>query len=156
MDKKDNSTDNVYHVNFSRGHQKPTQDPDTLGSHESKWEEIWDHQGLITLGSTRKLIDFTEIIGRGTVLVTLDARFDTVTVPEEFSSRGNLNLSFDHRYNIADFSYDSSGVRASLSFSGIPQWCDIPWDAIYAMQCREADIRKVYIDSIPADYPDYL
>lgn len=53
-----------------------------------------------------------------------------VVVPERFRGTSELVLNYSYRYHIADFNFDDERVVASLSFSGFPFQCVVPWDAV--------------------------
>ena len=80
-----------------------------------------------------KLAIFQEMIDDGMVMVTLDTRVDGVVVPGQFAGQSELRLNFSHQFHIPDFVYDEQGVRASLSFQGSRQLCDVPWPAVYIL-----------------------
>lgn len=103
--------------------------------------------------SNREKLDlFSEMVDKGTVLVTLDARHEGVIVPPQFSEELRLNLNFCHQFGIADFEYDLAGVRASLSFGGVDSFCDVPWGAVYMMRSHVENDVMVF----PAEIPEEL
>ena len=67
------------------------------------------------------------LITQGLVVAAQNKKF--TLVPESCSSR-IVHLNFSYRYRIDDFCVDEKGIRASLSFGGVPQFCDIPWSAV--------------------------
>lgn len=103
-----------------------------------------------------KLEAFESLIDVGTVMVTLDARIDSVVVPEEFAGNPQLNLNFCHLFRVPDFAYDSEGVRASLSFSGRDIWCDVPWDAVYMLRSHGSGDVMIFPGSLPAEIRDLM
>ena len=98
-----------------------------------------------------KLEVFSELVDVGTVLLTLDTRYAGVVVPERFAGDLRLNLNFCHRFGIPDFGYDEAGVRASLSFSGVDHWCEIPWGAVYMMRSHVENEVRLFTGSIPPE-----
>ena len=52
---------------------------------------------------------------------------------------------------IPDFCVDSKGIRASLSFGGVPFFCDIPWDAVCGISSQITDEFFVWINVFQAD-----
>ena len=102
-------------------------------------------------GNDEKLEVFTEMLDRGTVLVTLDARREDVGVPPHFASEMRLNLNFCHLFGISDFEYDEMGVRASLSFGGVDTYCDVPWTAVYMMRSHVENDVTLFPGSIPPE-----
>lgn len=103
------------------------------------------------LANDEKLGVFSDLIEKGTVLVTLDARVDGVTVPGHLSDQHRLGLNFCHLYGIPDFEYDGWGVRASLSFGGRDSYCDIPWGAVYMMRSHVENDVTLFPESIPRE-----
>ena len=59
-----------------------------------------------------------------------DPRIKGVSVPAHFADRSELVLNFSHRFFIDDFTYDERAVCASLSFSGRPYFCVVPWASV--------------------------
>lgn len=102
-------------------------------------------------GNEEKLGVFSDMIEKGTVLVTLDARRDGVTVPGQFGDQLRLNLNFCHMFGIPDFEYDPWGVRASLSFGGQDVYCDVPWTAVYMMRSHVENDVTLFPASIPPE-----
>ena len=99
----------------------------------------------------KKAVSMNAMLLKGAVMVTLDARADGVIVPAAHAGNVGLNLNFDYEYGIPDFEVDEDGVRASLSFGGRDQWCDIPWSAIYAMRSHEDDELMIFPKSFPKE-----
>lgn len=102
--------------------------------------------------NAEKLELFSEMVEKGTVLVTLDARRDGVVVPRQFTEEMRLNLNFCHQFGILDFDYDVAGVRASLSFGGVDFFCDIPWTSVWIMRSHVQNDGYMF----PADIPEEL
>lgn len=100
-------------------------------------------------GADEKLRDFTEMIERGMVMVTLDARRFGVRVPPRFAGELELRLNFSLRFQVADFRYDGRGVRASLSFQGTAFFCDVPWTAIYQLRSHVDNQVRLWPDDMP-------
>jgi hypothetical protein len=98
-----------------------------------------------------KLDVFSDMIGSGVVMVTLDARREDVVVPPRHEGDPRLNLNFSHGFQIPDFSYDSEGVRASLLFDGEDMWCDVPWDAVYMLHSQASDEIVQFPSSMPEE-----
>lgn len=76
---------------------------------------------------------FCKFIDLGMVSVTLNPEVDGVCVPPQFVDKSELILNFSHRFFIEDFTYDERAVCASLSFSGRPFYCVVPWGAVKMM-----------------------
>lgn len=77
-----------------------------------------------------------EWLSTGMTIIHLDSRFPGVDLPpaairaSEAADHVRISLSWQFRVPL---SLDSDAVRATLSFSGVPHDCVIPWDAIYAI-----------------------
>ena len=80
--------------------------------------------------ASKKYGIFCKYIDNGMVSVTLDPRIKGVSVPAHFADRSELVLNFSHRFFIDDFMYDDRVVCASLSFSGRPYFCVVPWASV--------------------------
>jgi stringent starvation protein B len=100
-----------------------------------------------------KLQRFTELIQKGMVMATLDARKDGVQVPSRFATDPQLNLNFSHRFGVSDFAYDARGVRSTLTFGGQPYFCDIPWTAVWGLRSHvdNPDHVVLWHASLPAE-----
>lgn len=57
-----------------------------------------------------------------------------------------VHLNFSYRFGLSDFAVDSKGIRASLSFGGVAQWCDLPWDAVVGLSSSVTDQFFIWID----------
>lgn len=116
--------DNVIHVNFGQASSRAGE-PEERAPGEGGLEE------LPADPLARKKHDiFSKFIEEGMVSVTLDPRGEGVCVPPQFDQRPELVLNFSHRFFIDDFTYDERAVCASLSFSGQPFYCVVPWSAV--------------------------
>lgn len=96
-----------------------------------------------------KLHSFAGLIERGLTSVTLDARYEEVQVPEEHKGSPVLILNFSHAFRASDFVYDEDGVSCTLSFSGHPFHCVVPWAAVFQMRDRNNSIVISYPLSVP-------
>ncbi len=89
-------------------------------------------------GPNPKYEVFQRMIEEGMVMVTLDTRVEDVSVPPKYEGLPELRLNFSHMFHIDDFDYDTSGVRASLSFEGTRHFCDVPWEAVFMLYSHES------------------
>jgi stringent starvation protein B len=95
---------------------------------------------------------FLALLKEGWTSLHLDARCPGVIVPEAFRGEAHLVLQYGHDLPILipDLEVDEYGVRATLSFSRLPQLTVVPWSAVYAVAC--VDGRGVlYQEDVPAD-----
>lgn len=84
------------------------------------------------------------------IMVHLLPSMEGVKVPEQFKRSPVLRLNFSYNFGISDFEVDEKGIRATLSFNKIPFFCDIPWEAIFAMSVENNHRIYVWNDTIPA------
>ena len=75
------------------------------------------------------------LLEQTTAFVHLDPRLQGVVVPMTFKSRGQLELQvgLNMAVPIPDLRVEDDGLSCTLSFSGRPFWCSIPWSAVYAV-----------------------
>lgn len=98
-----------------------------------------------------KLETFSRYIEEGKVMVTFDARAEGVKVPPSHKGDFQLGLNFSHLFRLDDFDYDEVGVRASLSFSGQPFFCDVPWSSVFLIQSHVTNEAELFQDAVPAE-----
>lgn len=84
-------------------------------------------------------------------MVTLDARLPGVDVPARFRDDGRLRLNLSHRFGHA-MELNDWGVRATLTFGGVPHACRLPWNSIYQVMSHATSEQFVF----PGDVPDDL
>jgi hypothetical protein len=138
LEKEDVREDNVIHVDFGAP-RAPAVEPDTPPYYDVG---TFDPDAL----AFKKLEIFTEFVDAGMVSVTLDASAQGVCVPPQFEGRPELVLNFSHRFYIEDFTYDEHAICASLSFSGTPFYCVVPWKAVKILLCHD-DNRVAVFDA---------
>lgn len=117
-EQKEEVPNNVIRVNFGAAAAEPELEP--YDSSQFPDDPL----------AAKKYDIFSKYIDNGMVSITLDPRTDGVVVPEHFARRPELVLNFSHRFYIEDFTYDQRAVCASLSFSGRPFYCVVPWGAV--------------------------
>lgn len=139
----DESLDNVIRVDFGAASSAAQPRGELREVHEPSEAEVTAEQ------SAEKTRIFGELIELGTVMVTMDARPDSVLVPDEFKDEFRLNLNFCFSFGIPDFEFDDRGVRASLSFGGVDVRCEVPWDAVYMLRSHV----KNDVVLFPNDFP---
>lgn len=91
------------------------------------------------------------LLERGMVMVTLDARRPGVDVPAQFTSDPRLRLNLSYRFQLP-LELNEWGVRAVLTFGGVPHACKIPWNAIYQVYSHASKDQYLF----PADVPEDL
>ncbi len=126
-------TDNVVNVDF-KAPLKPKRQP--LSAKDKR-------------RNREKLDVFKQLVEQGMVMVVMDSRKPGVQVPPRFADDHQLRLNFSLKFYIDDFEYDDYGVRASLSFNKVPYYCDIPWDAVYALNSQAVEQGVMWPDDVP-------
>lgn len=90
------------------------------------------------------------MLERGMVLVTLDARRPGVIVPERLAGDPALGLNLSWRFGLP-MELGEWGVRATLTFGGVPIACSLPWNAIWAVRSHKTPERYVFEADVPDD-----
>jgi stringent starvation protein B len=100
----------------------------------------------------RKLVQ--ELMDQGPVLVHVDARADSVEVPDQFRHQARLVLRFGYRLSppIVDLDVGEQAIRGTLTFGGQPFPCAVPWTALYAVIAESDGQGTVW----PEDVPDEI
>ena len=96
---------------------------------------------------------FRHLLEGGIAALHFDARHPGVQVPPRFANDPWLVLNFSWRYNVADFLFDDEHVQGSLSFSGRPYFCVIPWTAVFAMTNEARTEGQHWADDMPQEPP---
>ncbi len=84
------------------------------------------------------------------VLVVVDARKGGVIVPPQFRGEAQLRLNLSLRFQ-TPMTIDRWGVRAVLTFGGVPFECKMPWDSVYVMFSHVSGDPYVFPDDVPAE-----
>lgn len=92
------------------------------------------------------------LLESSSVFVHLDPRADGVTVPPWFKKQPQLvlQIGLNMPVPIPDLSLDGDGVSCTLSFNRSPQFCNVPWKAIYAL-VGEDGRGMVWPDDVPPE-----
>jgi stringent starvation protein B len=93
------------------------------------------------------------LLGRGPVLVHVDARRAEVAVPARFRADASLVLRFGFSLSpaIADLAVDDNGISGTLTFGGQPFHCVLPWTAVYAAMVEGEQRGTVWPEDVPED-----
>jgi len=102
------------------------------------------------LPEKRSVVD--AMLKDGPVLLHLDARRAGVKVPPDLAGDPALVLRIGHNLTpaIPDLTLDEDGVRATLTFRGVPHACVVPWTALFAVT-NEAGQGLVYDKDVPPE-----
>lgn len=100
----------------------------------------------------RKLVQ--TLLDQGPILIHIDARGESVIVPEHFRSQARLVLRFGYRLSppIVDLDVGEEAIRGTLTFGGQPFTCTVPWQSLYAVIAESSGQGTVW----PEDVPDEI
>ena len=90
------------------------------------------------------------LLSEGDAMVCLDARQDGVVVPKAYKNDPSLNLIFNLNFR-RPIDIQKEGIHVTLSFSGRPHKCEIPFDAIWAIYEPAMKKGQVWEESLPRD-----
>jgi len=95
---------------------------------------------------------FLALLREGWTSLHIDARRPGVIVPAHLRGEAHLVLQYGHDLpiSIPDLEVDDYGVRATLSFSRMPQLTVVPWSAIYVVACDDGR-GVLYQEDVPED-----
>jgi stringent starvation protein B len=105
----------------------------------------------MSVRSPEKKQTLLAFLSRGVAMVHLDARRPGVMVPEQFKSDGHLRLNLSYRYGLPEFEIGDDEITATLSFSGRPFHCVLPWDAVFAVTSSGTAEGQVWPEDLPTD-----
>jgi stringent starvation protein B len=91
-----------------------------------------------------------QYLQRGVAMVHLDARRSGVIVPPQYARDAHLRLNLSYRYAIPDFEIDDRRIQATLSFSGAPFQCTLPWESIFGITSHAGD-GQVWPEDLPTE-----
>lgn len=94
-----------------------------------------------------------QLLARGPVLVHVDARRAEVAVPSRFRADPSLVLRFGYNLSpaIGDLVVDDDAIAGTLTFSGQPFRCILPWTAVYAAMVEGEQRGTVWPEDVPED-----
>jgi stringent starvation protein B len=96
----------------------------------------------------RQLLE--SLLGQGMVMVTIDARSDGAVVPRQFERDPQLRLNLSYRFGLP-IAVDEWGVRARLTFSGVPFDCELPWPSIYMIVSHVTGQPFLFPEHVPQE-----
>lgn len=98
----------------------------------------------------RQLVE--SLLGDGPILVHIDSRLSGVRVPAKLAGDAKLVLRFGYGLTpaIVDLSVDDEAISGTLTFSGVPDRCVVPWNAVYAVVAESTQRGMVWPDDVPA------
>ncbi len=83
-------------------------------------------------------------------MVALDARVAGVDVPSHLGKDPQLRLNLSYRFGLP-LAIEAWGVRATLTFAGVPYSCHFPWAAIFLLVSHVSGQPYLFPDDIPAE-----
>ena len=86
------------------------------------------------------------------VFVHLDPRREGVVVPKHFSQQAQLvlQIGLNMPRPIPDLEVDDDAISCTLSFSGTPCWCRMPWPSVFALVGSDGR-SMVWPDDVPSE-----
>lgn len=103
-----------------------------------------------TASAAEKKETIENLLEKGMVMITLDARHEEASLPDYLTSEPQLVLNISTRFNLP-LDVTDWGVHATLTFRGSPFNCEIPWSAIYIMVSHETREPFLFPDDIPVE-----
>jgi stringent starvation protein B len=117
--------------------------------------EVVEPAGSLDPGSPmpRKHEFVTALLEHGPVLVHMDARAEGVSVPERLQGEAKLVLRFGYSLipPIHDLTVNETSLSGTLTFSGVPHHCVLPWSAVYAVVSEPDHQGMVWPEDVPED-----
>lgn len=101
--------------------------------------------------SLEKHAVFEKLLEDGIASVHFDPRCPGVLVPPWLNDQPVLVLNFSHQFLVDDFEYDDDMAFASLSFSGRPQPCRVPWSAVFAITDSDREAGGAWPEDLPRE-----
>lgn len=94
-----------------------------------------------------------ELLGCGPVLVHVDARVESVSVPQHLSEDRRLVLRFGYGLSpaITDLEVSEDALSGTLTFNGVPHHCILPWPAVYAVVSDVDQRGMVWPEDVPKE-----
>lgn len=104
---------------------------------------------LVHSDKKRQLVE--ALLDKGMTLVALDGRAAGIDLPDHLRGDPQVRLNLSYRFGLP-IELDDDGVRATLTFGGVPHDCVIPWPAIYLAHSHVTEEQFLFL----ADVPDAL
>ena len=84
-----------------------------------------------TASEREKRAQLLELIDKGLISVTLDARRPGVQVPAQLAKNPALVLNLSRNFHLDILEFEPLVIKANLSFGGVRFLCVLPYEAIY-------------------------
>ncbi|MBX7149135.1 hypothetical protein K1X76_08605 [bacterium] len=98
---------------------------------------------------------FERLMEKGTVMVFLDSRKTGVKVPDAHLANPQLCLKFNYAFEIPDFKITDDKIEASLSFGGRRFFCELPFDALFAVTLENGGEVVFFPEDLPGEFTLY-
>lgn len=106
---------------------------------------------IASSNNTSRLEIANKLLDEGVIMLHFLPQKQGVVVPIQFQNLPILRLNFSYRYGLEDFEIDEKGLRASLSFRGVNQFCDIPWSAVLGISSNITDELYLWAEDFSFD-----
>jgi hypothetical protein len=79
---------------------------------------------------------YLELLKDNDLFIYVNTKNDAVVVPSHLKGKECIVLQFglNMAVPIPDLNVSDTGIYGTLSFSGKPFYCSIPWDSVYAVR----------------------
>jgi len=99
----------------------------------------------------KKKYDFLlNLLEQGDSMICIDSRHAGVDVPASHKNNSSLNLVFNLNFR-RPIEIKEEGIFATLSFTGKPYKCILPFEAVWAIYDPDMKNGQVWEESIPKD-----
>ncbi len=97
-----------------------------------------------------KRASLERLLEHGMVMVHVDARRPGVRVPAALRGDPQLRLNLSYRFATHDLSVSDDYVRCTLSFQGVPFYCELPLGAVFAIASHVTGDALVWPETLAA------
>lgn len=101
---------------------------------------------LVHSEKKRELVE--ALLEKGMTLVALDGTHPGVDIPEHLRGDPQVRLNLSYRFGMP-MEIDEAGVRATLTFGGVPYDCRLPWEAIYLAYSHVSEEQYLFLADVP-------
>ena len=105
----------------------------------------------MTANESNKRETMESFLAEGMVQVLLDSRREGVEVPDHLKGDPMLRLNISGRFGLP-LEVDDWGIHATLTFSGDPFECKLPWPSVYIMLSHVTGEPCFFPSDVPQEY----
>ena len=102
------------------------------------------------MAAPSKRASLEKLLDQGMVMVHVDARRSGVRVPVAFRGDPQLRLNLSYRFASRDLAVTDDYVRCTLSFQGVPFYCELPLEAVFALTSHVTGEALVWPEALAA------